>query len=141
MVNNMIIRKNEWFKRDRKAIFGYDISWQGYVYIAVIGFFPLILVSIFPKNPVIYVIYGTLLIIFVIDMIDIFLSRDERERMHEAIAWRNASFSMIITLFIIMIIQSFYNFTSETFYLLLTAVIVVGCAIMVITKHKLEKEN
>ena len=137
----MIIRKNEWFKRDRKALFGYDISWQGYTYIAVIGFFPLILVSIFPENPVIYIIYGALLIIFVIDMVDILLSKDERERMHEAIAWRNASFSMIIAIFIAIIIQSFYNFTQEIFYLLLIAVIVVGCAVMVITKHKLEREN
>lgn len=137
----MIIAKNEWFKRDKKALFGRDISWQGFVYIAIMGFFPLILISIFPKNPLIYIIYGVLLIIFVIDMIDVFLIKDERERMHEAIAWRNASFSMIITLSIVMIVQSFYNFTQEIFYLLLMAVIVVGCIIMTITRHKLEMES
>lgn len=96
-----MIGKYEWFKRRKYTGWGFTpATWQGWVYIIVLVL-PLILLtnigSISSFKIILMVIWG---IIFAIDFVDIIihLPKDERDRMHEAIAERNALWAILAVL-------------------------------------------
>ncbi len=97
-----MIGKPEWFQRRKYTGWGIvPKTWQGYVYLAVI-IVPFILFQALPywsarTRTIAMIVWA---VIFGIDAIDIMIrmKRDERERMHEAIAERNALWFVIIVL-------------------------------------------
>lgn len=96
-----MIGKANWFRRRKYTGWGFTpVTWQGWVYV-----FVMILPFIFITN--LHKISGGWMwvlvvwaIIFCVDFIDIaiHLPKDERDRMHEAIAERNALWMIIAVL-------------------------------------------
>jgi hypothetical protein len=88
-----MIGKPEWFKRRKYSGWGFTpATWQGWVYILVM-IVPIIVISNL-KMPgdtqIVFLVIWAL--IFCVDFVDIIihLKKDERDRIHEAIAERNA---------------------------------------------------
>ncbi len=97
-----MIGKPEWFTRRKYGGWGlFPKTWQGYVYIAAFIIpFVILQALTFWTFEVRLVITIVWLLILAADTIDIMvrLKRDERERIHEAIAERNALWAIIIIL-------------------------------------------
>ncbi|HRY91759.1 MAG TPA: hypothetical protein P5229_05530 [Candidatus Gracilibacteria bacterium] len=96
-----MLGKSNWFKRRKYSGWGlYPATWQGWVYILVaIGL--IVIASILPLEETIRInITFVLTIILILDVIDIMrkLPMDERERIHEALAERNALWVILIAL-------------------------------------------
>lgn len=96
-----MLGKPEWFARRKYSGWGFSPkTWQGWVYIlAIIA--PILIVTSLPisgRAQTIFMIVWA--VIFAIDFIDIILhlEKDERERIHEAIAERNALWAIITVL-------------------------------------------
>lgn len=97
-----MIGKPHWFKRRKYTGWGFcPATWQGWVYIAVM-ILPFIIFHALPFWSSKVRTVGTIvwLIIFGIDAIQIMvkLKKDEREKIHEAIAERNVAWFMILVL-------------------------------------------
>lgn len=96
-----MIGKPEWFRRRKYTGWGFSpATWQGWVYVFVM-ILPFVLLSNFIKANqagTIFMIVWAL--IFCIDFIHIALHmpKDERDRIHEAIAERNALWAIIAVL-------------------------------------------
>lgn len=97
-----MIGKAEWFKRRKWLGWGLmPATWQGWVYTLVLVL-PIILVTYLPniseKTRVVSLFIWA--IIFSLDLIHIMvtINKDEREKMHEAIAERNALWTVIFVL-------------------------------------------
>lgn len=99
-----MIGKPEWFKRRKYTGWGITPStWQGWLYIAVILVPFIIFNNLTFLDNKIRVIFSIIWIALVaLDVFDIMIrmKKDERERVHEAIAERNALWIMIIVLVI-----------------------------------------
>lgn len=96
-----MIGNPKWFSQRKYSGWGLTPnSWQGWAYIGFIAL-PLIFVDQLPINEqfktVFLFIWG---LVFVVDFIDIMrkIKRDERDKIHEAIAERNAMWFMIAAL-------------------------------------------
>lgn len=97
-----MIGKYNWFKRRKYTGWGFSpATWQGWVYI-IVFVLPIALLTAGDGNMtqtkiILLVVWA---IIFAIDFIDIMihLPKDERDRMHEAIAERNALWVIVIIL-------------------------------------------
>lgn len=97
-----MIGNPKWFKRRKYLGWGFmPETWQGWVYITMLIAFIMIIpnISLIPENlktPLIFIIG----LIFSFDTLDIMihLNKDERETYHEAVAERNALWSMIAIL-------------------------------------------
>ncbi len=96
-----MIGKHHWFKRRKYTGWGFSpATWQGWVYLLVLVA-PILLItsdnSVNKIEIVFLVIWG---LVFTFDFIDIMvhLPKDERDRMHEAIAERNALWVIVIVL-------------------------------------------
>lgn len=96
-----MIGKPEWFRRRKYTGWGFTpATWQGWVYIAMMVL-PLVLLT---SNPVISQTKIILIVIWALvfgaDFIHIMvhLPMDERDRMHEAIAERNALWAIVTIL-------------------------------------------
>ncbi len=96
-----MIGKHHWFKRRKYTGWGFSpATWQGWVYLLVLVA-PILLItsdnSVSKIEIVFLVVWG---LIFAIDFIDIMvhLPKDERDRIHEAIAERNALWVIVIVL-------------------------------------------
>ncbi|MCC7160414.1 hypothetical protein IT399_01660 [Candidatus Nomurabacteria bacterium] len=100
MIRN-IIRKNEWFARRKYTGWGFTpVCWQGWVYVFV-AIAPFILLTSFGEvNQTRIVLIVIWAIVVGIDFVDIMihLPKDERDRIHEAIAERNALWTIITVL-------------------------------------------
>ena len=96
-----MIGKPEWFKRRKYTGWGFSpATWEGWVYIIVMVL-PVIIVSNITAlgiGRVVFLIVWA--IIFCVDFVDIIvhLPKDERDRIHEAIAERNALWTMLAVL-------------------------------------------
>ncbi|MFH1246242.1 MAG: hypothetical protein V1489_00510 [Candidatus Liptonbacteria bacterium] len=96
-----MLGKPEWFGPRKYTGWGATPrTWQGWVYVLV-AVAPLALFGALPLSgstkPILMGIWAA---IFIVDFIDIILrmQRDERERLHEAIAERNALWVIIVVL-------------------------------------------
>ena len=96
-----MLGKTHWFKRRKYTGWGlFPATWQGWVYIAIaVGL--IMLVQALPLDTTVRTILTSALIaVLVLDIIDIMrkLPLDERDRIHEAIAERNALWVIITAL-------------------------------------------
>lgn len=99
-----MIGKPEWFSRRKYGGWGlYPKSKEGWVYILVV-MLPLFLFHLLPfwSASFRFVVTGVFLLFFSIDILNIMfhLKKDEREIKHEALAERNASWTMVTILVI-----------------------------------------
>ena len=99
--SNFMIGKYKWFKRRKYTGWGFSpATWQGWIYI-IVAIFPIVLLAnsaVINQTRMILIIIWA--VIFGIDFIDIIihLPKDERDRIHEAIAERNALWVIVIIL-------------------------------------------
>lgn len=96
-----MIGNPKWFQRRKYSGWGLTpATWQGWAYILVI-ILPVVIMNQIQvgKNIQTFLLFSWIGI-FCIDIIDIMihLKKDEREQMHEALAERNASWTMIAIL-------------------------------------------
>ncbi len=147
MGDAMIIAKPEWFGRRKYTGWGVSIkTWQGGVYFAGM-FLLLIALQLIPdlstQNRLI--ITAVWLAFLLVDMLDVMwnLKKDERERMHEAIAERNAAWGMMLVLVIGVFVELTYNALQQRIYVdpFLIAALIIGVLIKSISNYKLEREN
>jgi len=104
-----MIGKREWFKRRKYTGWGFSpATWQGWAYIFVAILPYIILGTTKPVDTIRLVVLIIWSIIIVIDFIDIIthLPKDERDRIHEAMAERNALWVIISVLAIGIIYQA-----------------------------------
>lgn len=97
-----MIGKPEWFKIRRFGGWGITPdSWQGWVYLAFI-IFPFVIFQALPfwSEEVRVVITAVWMVFLLVDVTDIMirLRKDEREKIEEAIAERNAAWAMVTVL-------------------------------------------
>ncbi|MFA6095151.1 MAG: hypothetical protein WC757_04710 [Candidatus Paceibacterota bacterium] len=96
-----MIGKPQWFARRKYTGWGFTPStWQGWVYLLVI-IIPFVLLQSLPIGDNLKLILGIVwAVIFIADFIDIMihLKKDERDRLHEALAERNALWVIIAVL-------------------------------------------
>lgn len=141
-----MLGKPEWFTRRKYGGWGiFPKTWQGWVYI-VIFLIPLFIFKSFEWNQktdtIFTIAWAT---IFLFDCLDIMrqLKKDEREKIHEAIAERNALWGILI----ILIIGVFYDIIksgiNQQIQLnpFIIASLVIGLLIKAITNIYLDKKN
>jgi divalent metal cation (Fe/Co/Zn/Cd) transporter len=97
-----MIGKPEWFTRRKYGGWGLTpATWQGWVYVIAM-ILPLMIFSALPywTTEVRLAVTGVWVLVLAVDVIDIMmrLRMDEREKLHEAIAERNAAWYMVIVL-------------------------------------------
>lgn len=143
----MIIARPEWFGRRKYTGWGLSIrTWQGAVYIAGMILL-LIILQLIPNLPTEtrVIITSIWLAFLLIDLADVMwnLRKDERERIHEAIAERNAAWGMMTIITIGIFIELTYNALQQRIYVdpFLIAALVVGTIAKSITNYKLERED
>ena len=99
-----MLGKPQWFQRRKYLGWGiYPKTYQGWAYMAVmLALLAIIQVIPWPGENTGWILTMIWAIIFAIDIIDITvrLPRDERDRVHEAVAERNAMWIMILALVI-----------------------------------------
>lgn len=143
----MIIAKPEWFTRRKYGGWGLGIkTWQGAVYIAAMFIALLVLLQIAGESTQTkLVVTGIWMAFLLIDIFDAMwkLKKDERERMHEAIAERNAAWGMMIVLSLGVFIEIMYNVMNNRVYVnpFVVGALAVGVIIKSVTNFKLEREN
>jgi hypothetical protein len=83
--------------------------------------------------------------LLLVDVFDIIwkLKKDERERIHEAIAERNAAWGMMVVIILGIFVEVMYNVMNNRFYInpFLVGALAVGVIIKSVTNYKLEREN
>lgn len=141
-----MIGKPEWFKRRKYSGWGLTpCTWQGWVYVVALILPILIIQSIPIGNIWKVVVIFVLAIIFCIDVIDIMIrmKKDERERIHEAIAERNALWAIVIVIAIGVAYESARSSILGAFHVdyFLIAALVVGLFVKIISNIYLDKTN
>ncbi|AEG19341.1 hypothetical protein [Methanobacterium paludis] len=144
----MVIAKPEWFKRRKYSGWGVSIgTWQGAVYSGVLALVLLVLITIavYSGNMIFIIAFAVLFSFSNLDIMDVMwkLKKDERERMHEAIAERNSAWGMMLILNIGLIIEITYNILQNRVYVdpFIILALVVGIIIQSVTNYRLEKED
>ena len=98
-----MIAKPQWFARRKYTGWGFTPNtWQGWVYILAV-IIPFVILQSLPIAEGLKLVFGIIwAIIFIADFIDIMvhLKKDERDRLHEALAERNALWTIIAVLVI-----------------------------------------
>lgn len=143
----MIIAKPEWFERRKYTGWGVNIkTWQGCVYI--VGILALLIaLQLIPDLTVEtrLIFTGIWMAFLLIDLGDVMwkLKKDERERLHEAIAERNAAWAMMFILVIGLFIELLYNAYQQKIYVdpFIIVALAAGVLIKSITNYKLEKRD
>lgn len=143
----MIIARPEWFKKTKYRGWDADIkTWQGAVYVAAV----IIVFLVLALNPFMdkldkVVLIGIWALFFLIDLVDILwkLKKDEREKIHEAIADRNAAWVMMIVLSLGFFVELIYSVLQKSLYVdpFLLIALIAGIMVKIITEYKLEKED
>jgi len=143
----MIIAKPEWFTRRKYGGWGVGIkTWQGAVYIAAIILALVVLLQIAGESThAKLAVTGVWMAFLLIDVFDVMwkLKKDERERIHEAIAERNAAWGMMIILSLGVFIELLYNVMNNRIYVnpFVVGALAVGVIIKSVSNYKLEREN
>lgn len=143
----MIIAKPEWFKKTKYRGWDADIkTWQGAVYVAAV----IIVFLVLALNPFMdkmdkVVLIGIWALFFLIDLVDVLwkLKKDEREKIHEAIADRNAAWVMMIVLSLGFFMELIYSVLQKSLYIdpFLLIALIAGIIVKIISEYKLEKED
>jgi Zn-dependent protease len=142
-----MIGKPEWFKRRKYLGWGIQPkTWQGWVYIAVF-MIPFIIFNALPiwntETRLAFVI--TWILVLVIDVFDIMakLKHDEREKIHEAIAERNALWGVIIVLIIGVFYDLVLSALQQTVYVnpFIVGALIIALLIKSISNIYLDKKN
>ncbi len=143
----MIIAKPEWFKRRKYAGWGVDIkTWQGGVYLAGMLLL-LVALQLIPDLTIEMrlIISGIWIAFLLLDMGNVIwkLKKDERERLHEAIAERNAAWGMMFILVIGLFIELIYNAIQQKIYVdpFIIIALAAGVLIKSVTNYKLERSD
>lgn len=142
-----MIGKPEWFQRRKYTGWGIiPKTWQGYVYIAAM-IIPLIFFQALPywsakTRMIVTVVWAIVLAVDVIDIM-IRMKKDERERMHEAIAERNALWFMLMVLVIGIAYETISNAASQKIYVnpFMAAAVIGAVVVKMITNIYLERKN
>lgn len=142
-----MIGKPEWFERRKYSGWGLTPkTWQGWIYIAII-ILPLLIFQSIPiwsvKTRVIAT--GIWMAFLLFDVFDIMikLKKDERSRLHEAIAERNALWGAVILLSIAIVYQvtsSALNQTIQVDWWIVTTLF-VALIIKSVSNIYLDKKN
>lgn len=146
----MIIAKPEWFTRRKYGGWGVNIkTWQGGVYLAsvMLALVVIILICNYFLQDVnsYFILVGVWMTFLLVDLSDVMwkLKKDERERIHEAIAERNAAWGMMLVLVIGLFVELVYSALQQRIYadpFLITALI-VGVIIKGTTNYRLDKTD
>ena len=143
----MIIAKPEWFERRKYTGWGVNIkTWQGGIYLAGM-FLLLIALQLIPDltTETRLIITGIWIVFLLIDMGDVMwkLKKDERERLHEAMAERNAAWGMMFILVIGLFVELVYSALQQNVYVdpFIIMTLAAGIIIKSITNYKLERSN
>ncbi|KYC53126.1 MAG: hypothetical protein AMQ22_00433 [Candidatus Methanofastidiosum methylothiophilum] len=143
----MIIAKPEWFTRRKYGGWGLGIkTWQGAVYMAAMFIALIVLLQLAGDSvETKLLVTGVWMVFLLIDVFDVMwkLKKDERERMHEAIAERNAAWGMMVVITLGIFIEIMYNVMNNSFYVnpFLVGALAVGVIIKSVSNYKLEREN
>jgi hypothetical protein len=142
-----MIGKPEWFKRRKYGGWGImPKTWQGWVYLAII-IIPFAIFNALPywsvKTRII--VTGAWALFLIIDVVHIMVKmpRDERDRLHEAIAERNALWTIILVLVIgigYQMARSAVTKTVQVDYFIIAAVF-AGLIVKGISNIYLDKRN
>lgn len=141
-----MLGKPEWFKRRKYGGWGLvPKTWQGGVYIAVF-LIPFLVFQLLPfwSNKTRTIVTVVWLILLLIDTTDIMIrmKKDERERIHEAIADRNAAWFMVLALAIGFVIETVINGMNQKVYISPTIVVALlgGVIVKAVSNLYLEKK-
>ncbi|MFH1848801.1 MAG: hypothetical protein ABH879_01290 [archaeon] len=115
-----MIGKAEWFTRRKYGGWGLTPrTWQGWVYIAA-WFIPFMAFQSlgFWDTATRFIVTGVWLGLLVLDVLNIMmhLKKDEREKIHEAIAERNAAWAMVAVLVIGLLYEITTSALEQRFY-------------------------
>jgi len=142
-----MLGKPSWFMRRKYTGWGFTPkTWQGWVYILVM-ILPFIIITElgkFGKAGLIFmIIWG---IIFVVDFVHILLNlkMDERERIHEAIAERNALWIIITVLVIGLVYQAAVGVAAQNAFKadpVILIALVAGLLAKIISNIYLDRKN
>ncbi len=142
-----MLGKPEWFQRRKYGGWGITPkTWQGWIYIAVL-ILPFIIFQSLPywDNNTRFIVTLIWMAILIVDVIDIMihLKRDEREKMHEAIAERNAAWFMSIILALGLAYYAIVNGLNGKIFIepFIAIALFGGVIIKSITNYKLGKKN
>jgi len=142
-----MLGKPEWFKRRKYSGWGIiPKTWQGWVYI-LIFMLPFVVFQALPfwDEKTRFFVTIAWLVILLVDVADIMIRmrNDERERMHEAIAERNAAWVMLLVIIIGILYQVTTSALIQTFkvdYFLIGALF-AGVIAKMITNVYLDRKN
>ncbi len=142
-----MIAKPEWFGRRKYAGWGVSIkTWQGAVYLACV-FSLLIIIILIPSltTEQRLIITGVWLAFLVVDMLDVMwhLKKDERERIHEAMAERNAAYAMVIILISGVFIELLYYALNQRLWVdhFIILALIGGIIAKSVTNYQLERKH
>jgi hypothetical protein len=148
-----MIGKPNWFQRRKYGGWGiFPKTWQGWVYIAgaiaifaLIQYFPLGDAQATGNGQIRIIATFIFAAIFVLDIIHIMvrLPMDERDRIHEAIAERNALWAIVTALAVGMVWQAATSAITKNIQIdpILIAALVVGVLAKAATNIYLDKKN
>lgn len=142
-----MIGKPQWFTRRKWAGWGlFPITWQGWVYLVlfVAAIFGTQFISTDEKTRMIAL--GIVGAILVLDTIDIMvrMKKDERETFHEALAERNALWTIIFVLAVGVAYQAAQStVTAGTFTVdpVIIIAIFAGLLVKAISNYRLDKKD
>ena len=114
----MVIAQPRWFRRRKYGGWGVaPRTWQGIVYIIVV-MIPFTIFQALPywNTQTRLIVTGVWILFLVIDMFDVMirLKKDEREKIHEALAERNALWIMMMVLVMGILYQVITSALSQT---------------------------
>ena len=142
-----MIAKHEWFTRRKYTGWGFTPrTWQGWVYILLM-IAPFIIITELniygPWQNIFLVVWA---LIFCVDFVDIMihLKRDEREKMHEAIAERNALWAILAVLgggVAYQVASATVTKSISTIDPVILIAIVVGLIVKIISNIYLDKKD
>ncbi|MDP2933255.1 MAG: hypothetical protein Q8N81_03935 [bacterium] len=142
-----MIGKPQWFGRRKYGGWGvWPKTWQGWAYLAAVwGVFFIINSVTFAKPEYQTWTFVAVAVILGIDIIDIMirLPRDEREKMHEAIAERNAMWAMILVLAAGLGYRTAVSIAQNNLYIdpVIIAAIATGLAVKAASNIYLERKS
>jgi hypothetical protein len=142
-----MIGKSNWFSRRKYTGWGFTPkTWQGWLYIVVM-ILPFILITNFQIYGPIQILFMIIWVgVFIFDFIDIgiHMERDERERIHEALAERNALWAIVTVLGAGIAYQASSSIVTNGIVKIdpiIIITLVVGLIVKIISNVYLDKKN
>jgi uncharacterized PurR-regulated membrane protein YhhQ (DUF165 family) len=130
-----MIGQPHWFTRRKYGGWGlFPVTWQGWLYVTIfvlLAFASQYVPGLSENGKIIFI--GAIAVILFADTMDIMIRmrKDEREIMHEAIAERNALWTVIIVLAAGVAYQGAQSAAAETFKVDPVILIAIGAAVVV----------